>query len=385
MDGENPSVYAITVKSKHALKHLQWANIDLEKNPSTGRMILRCWSEEEIDWPQHALIALRRDLLDQQIVDLNGAKVVRVNDVYLANVGTALHAVAVDISVAGLIRRLGIERPVRKILGGKLVPKFIPWGEIQSFIPDSVSICLSSSADRLHTLHPAELADIVEALGNCQRQAVMDALGKDGAAEVLEEMEPKAQKEILSHMEVGKAADVLERMPSNDVADILDRLRPDKAELILVEMEKNISDEVRDLMEYPDSVVGSLMSTAFRCFRADDTVEHVLAEMRRQQPDPDEIYSLFVVDAQEHLTAMVPLPALVISALGQKLSDIQGSNRMHKVMDTDPIIALVELVSKYSLLSVPVVDVDQKLVGTVVVDDVVYEMLKAPRRRWRAG
>ncbi|MEN9353037.1 MAG: hypothetical protein RL318_362, partial [Fibrobacterota bacterium] len=244
---------------------------------------------------------------------------------------------------------------------------------------------LSIDTANLKTLHPSDLADLIEDLDSHSQAILFQSLDAEHAAEVLEEMEPEAQAQILRDIPVELAADVLEQMPSDEVADILDEIGEDRAEELLEEMEKSASDEVRELMEYPDNVVGSLMSTEYLCFRDEDTVGRVLEDLREQKPDAEAIYSLFVVDHQDRLTAIVPLPSLVISSLDQKLSEIEGSRRLHKVLDTAPIPDLVELVSKYSLLSVPVVDADQKLIGAVVVDDVVYEMLKAPRRRWRAG
>jgi len=388
LDGDPPKVVAVRLKTPQGIRTVAWESVTLTKEgKQSSRYTFHFSKLSEISVPENA-IALKKVLLDKQILDVDGRKVVRVNDIRLAIVQSGTFVVAMDVGMAGLLRRLGVDALVRRIVaafGGSLSTTFIPWSRMEAFVPDQHGLKLSIDTANLKTLHPSDLADLIEELDGHSQAILFKSLDAEHAAEVLEEMEPEAQAQILRELPVELAADVLEQMPSDEVADILDEIDSDRAEELLDEMEKSASDEVRELMEYEDHEVGSLMSTDYLCFRDEDTVEQVLGELRSQKPDPEAIYSLFVVDAHERLTALVPLTSLVISDPTQKLSEIEGSRRLHSVQDTATIPELVELVSKYSLLSVPVVDDDQKLIGAVVVDDVVYEMLKAPRRRWRAG
>jgi len=388
LDDEPPRVVACRLRTPQGKRIVAWEDISLTKvGKSSTRYTFAFSKLRDVEPPQGA-IDLKHVLLDKQILDVDGRKVVRVNDIRLAIVSGGTFVVAMDVGMAGLLRRLGVDSLVRKLVeafGGSLSTSYIPWSRMEAFVPDQHGLKLTIDTANLKTLHPSDLADLVEDLDGHSQAILFKSLDAEHAAEVLEEMEPEAQAQILRELPLELAADVLEQMPSDEVADILDEVGEDKAEELLEEMEKTASDEVRELMEYPDDEVGSLMSTEYLCFRNEDTVEQVFEELRRQRPDPETIYSLYVVDSQDRLTALVPLPALAISSPDQKLSEIEGGKRIHSVRDTDPIPELVELVSKYSLLSVPVVDKDDRLVGAVVVDDVVYEMLKSPSRRWRAG
>lgn len=387
-DGEPPRVVAARLKTPQGIRTVVWEDISLTKVGKSSTRYTFSFAKLRDQSPSEKVIALKKVLLDKQILDMDGRKVVRVNDIRLANVQSGTFVVAMDVGMAGLLRRLGIDAVVRRLVeacGGSLSTTFIPWSRMEAFVPDQHGLKLSIDTANLKTLHPSDLADLIEELDGRSQAILFESMDAEHAAEVLEEMEPEAQAQVLRELPLGLAADVLEQMPSDEVADILDEIGEDRAEELLEEMEKSASDEVRELMEYEDDEVGSLMSTDYLCFRDEDTVEKVLGELRAQKPDPEAIYSLFVIDSMERLTALVPLTSLVISAPGQKLSEIEGSRRVHSIQDTSRIGELVELVSKYSLLSVPVVDENKRLVGAVVVDDVVYEMLKAPRRRWRAG
>jgi magnesium transporter len=387
-DGEPPKVIACRLKIPGGIRTVAWENISLTKTGKRSSSYAFTFERlTDFDASEDG-IELKHLLLDKQIMDVEGRKIVRVNDIRLAIVTEGTFVIAMDVGMAGLLRRLGVDSLVRRLIeafGGSLSTTFIPWSRMEAFVPDQHGLKLSIDNANLLTMHPSDLADLVEDLDRRSQALIFKSMDAEHAAEVLEEMEPDAQAQVLRELPLELAADVLEQMPSDEVADILDEMSEDRAEELLEEMEKSASDEVRELMEYPDGAVGSLMSTDFLCFRADDTVDMVLAELRRQQPDAETMYSLYVVDTEERLTAIVPLPSLVISQPWQKLSEIEGSKRIHSVRDTDSIPQLVELVSKYSLLSVPVIDEDDRLVGAVVVDDVVYEMLKSPSRRWRAG
>ncbi|MDR3644402.1 MAG: CBS domain-containing protein, partial [Clostridia bacterium] len=244
----------------------------------------------------------------------------------------------------------------------------------------NTGIRLSTESAKLATLHPSDLADIIEDFDKYTQAAVFATLDEERAADVLEELEPDAQMRIIHGLSVSRAADVLERMPSDEVADILDVLTDDKAEEILAEMESETSDEVRELMEYDDNTVGSIMSTDYVTFNKDLEISEVLRELRSQKPELDTIFYLYIVNNDQKLIATVSLRDLVVSEPETKLSQIMNANLLF-VYDHDTIDALTEIVSKYSLFAVPVVDDRGIMLGIVVINDVVYNLLRSRRKR----
>jgi len=330
-------------------------------------------------------LLLVENILDKQIVDLNGRKLVRVNDVRLATLPTGTFVVAVDIGIEGLLRRIGISYPIKRILSlfrVSIPAKFILWDDVQAIDFSNLNIKLSKSYAKLHTLHPSDLADILEDLGKKSSTSVFSALDEEKAADVLEELETSAQIHIVESLPVNKVADVLEKMPADEVADILDELEDDKAELLLKEMEAESSQEVRDLLEYDDDLVGSLMTTDFLSFSESKTVEEVLKELRLRKPEPVELYNLFVTEKNDKLIGTFNLRDLVVSDPDAKLSQIMKSEPV-SLYDDQKAKDIAEIVSKYNLLAVPVIDQDDQLQGMVVVDDVVEDLISERKTRRR--
>jgi magnesium transporter len=378
---EPPRVISCVVKNQSgSIRVLDWGRFSLDK--INNKYQIECTDEFEMVPPQNA-IRLKKHILDKQIVDIDGKKVVRVNDVRLALISTGLYVVAVDVGVEGLLRRLGLAKLFRKVLqllGKNTSTKFILWSNMETIGAPLDNLKLSTSSSKLNTLHPSELADIIEDLDVNTRTAIFNALDHDRAADVLEEMETEAQSSLLDQLSVEKAADVLEKMPADEVADILDDLKEDKAEELLQEMDKEASAEVRELMEYPENQVGSLMSTDYISFKEHMTVQETIHELRRLKPESDTIYYLYVVDDEERLTAIVSLRDLIVAEPQTRLDQIMNRKIIY-VYDADNINSLVEIISKYSLLAIPVVDQEHKMLGIVIIDDVVFEILKSKKRR----
>jgi magnesium transporter len=330
-------------------------------------------------------LLLVENILDKQIVDMNGRKLVRVNDVRLATLPAGTFAVAVDIGIEGLLRRIGISFPIKKILSLfkiNIPAKFILWDDVQAIDFSNLNIKLSKSYAKLHTLHPSDLADILEDLGKKSSTSVFSALDEEKAADVLEELETRAQIHIVESLPVNKVADVLEKMPADEVADILDELEDDKAELLLKEMEAESSQEVRELLEYGDDLVGSIMTTDYLSFSETKTVEEVLNELRIKKPEAAELYNMFVTEKNDRLTGSFNLRDLVVAEPDTLISQIMKSEPV-SLYDDQKTSAIAEIVSKYNLLAVPVVDQNEQLQGMVVVDDVVEDLISERRTRKR--
>ncbi len=330
-------------------------------------------------------LLLVENILDKQIVDLNGRKLVRVNDVRLATLATGTFAIAVDVGIDGLLRRIGISIPIKRVLSlfkVTIPTKYILWDDVQAIDFSNLNIKLSKSYAKLHTLHPSDLADILEDLGKKSSTSVFSALDEEKAADVLEEMETSTQIHIVESLPVTKMADVFEKMPADEVADILDELEDDKAELLLKEMEAESSQEVRELLEYNDNLVGSIMTTDYLSFSESKTVEEVLRDLRSKKPEAPELYNMFVTEGNDKLIGTFTLRDLVVSEPESMLSQIMKSEPV-SLFDDQKTSAIAEIVSKYNLLAVPVIDQNEQLQGMVVVDDVVEDLISERRTRKR--
>jgi magnesium transporter len=330
-------------------------------------------------------LLLVENILDKQIVDLNGRKLVRVNDVRLATLPAGTFAVAVDIGIEGLLRRIGISIPIKRILSlfrVKVPAKYILWDDVQAIDFSNLNIKLSKSYAKLHTLHPSDLADILEDLGKKSSTSVFSALDEEKAADVLEEMETNTQIHIIESLPVNKVADVLEKMPADEVADILDDLEDEKAEMLLKEMDSESSQEVRELLEYPDNSAGSLMTTDVLSFKPELTVDEIIKELRIRKPEPSELYTLFVTEKNDELVGTFDLRDLVVAQPEISISQIMKSEPVF-LYDDQKIDDIAETISKYNLLAVPVVDQKNQLQGMVVVDDVVEDLINKRRTNKR--
>lgn len=322
-------------------------------------------------------LLLVENILDKQIVDLNGRKLVRVNDVRLATLPAGTFAVAVDIGIEGLLRRIGIAIPIKRLLSLlkiNIPAKYILWDDVQAIDFSNLNIKLSKSYAKLHTLHPSDLADILEDLGRKSSTHVFSALDEEKAADVFEELETQAQIHIIESLPVNKMADVLEKMPADEVADILDEIEDEKAEMLLQEMDSESSQEVRELLEYPDNSAGSLMTTDILSFRPEVKVEEVINELRIKKPEPSELYKLFVTEKNDELVGTFDLRDLVVSQPETGIGQIMKSEPVF-LYDDQKVDDLAEIISKYNLLAVPVVDRNNQLQGMVVVDDVVEDLI----------
>jgi magnesium transporter len=369
-DLQNPRVVAAKVDTRDGIKHLNWKFFSINKQ--RGQYRLTCTKIEEV--PTENLLFLKRFIVDRQIIDVNGRKVVRVNDVRLVLLASGFFVVAVDIGTEGLFRRLGFAKPLMK-LGIKIPAKLLLWQDVETVFTPNENIILSKTYNKLSTLHPSDLADIIEDFDTKTGMALFSGLGKEKSADVLEEMEEETQLKVLENLEPEKAADILEEMPADEVADILDGLREDKAEELLNEMEKEASEEVRELMEYDEDLVGSLMTTDVISFRNDYTVEKTISALRELKPDEDQIYYVFVTNVRNRLIGTVSLRDIVISQPNITLKSLIHKDFVY-MKDTDKIDELVKVISKYNLFAIPIVNEQMNLVGAVIINDVMFELNK---------
>jgi magnesium transporter len=343
-------------------------------------------SSNPADWPAangaEGLFLLERDLLDQQVIDINGRKVVRVNDVDLridAMIGAGLtHAVlrvqSVDIGARGAIRRLlrGLApRAALHVLLQRIPPRTIPWSFIDLIETDPARrIKLKISHEGLATLHPADIADIVEDLAPDEREAVFRTLDEDVAAETLEEVEPKVQKAIVESLDSERAADIVEEMDPDAAADLLADLSEDRTEQILVEMEPGASQEVVELLEHREETAAGRMTTEFLALPVTATVENAIGVMREFEGGIESVSNIYLVDSHGTLAGAVPLVKLVLAQSHTPLLSLTQEPLVstHKETSDNEV---AELFDKYNLVTLPVIDEHNKLVGVVTSDDVI--------------
>lgn len=326
-------------------------------------------------------VLLKESILDQQIVDINGRKLVRVNDIRMVAISAGTFVVAVDVGTEGLLRRLGVNMFFKRLLqpfGGNIPSKFILWDDVETIDPNTFNIQLSQTRSKLNTIHPSDLADIIEDMSKNYQAPIFSSLDEEHAADVLEELRVKEQVHIIESLPLGKAADVLEKMPANEAADLMDHLEDDKTEQLLLEMEPEASEEVRDLLEYPDGTIGSLMTSEILTFTAEQTIADVMEHIRVEKPEMESLYSLFVVDANNVLKGIITMRDLLVTDPQMHLEKVMNTN-LNSVNDYDRLDAISGIVSKYNLLAVPVTNDHDELEGMVVIDDIFDELLGKKR------
>jgi Mg2+ transporter MgtE len=277
---------------------------------------------------------------------------------------------------------LGIESIVSKgakVIGRTLQDNLITWDNVEALKLGTDRLTLTVPYKKLSSLHPADIADILESLDAKYRNEVFQALDDETAANTLEEIDPEMQADILESLNEDRATNILDNMDNDEIADILDDMEEDRVEKLLVHMEKEDADEIRALMDYEDTTVGSLMNTEFISFSPGLTVEETIKELRELHPVSEITYYLYVVDGLRRLVGVVSLRDLIISKPDIKLSEIMD-NDIISIRDTDTVEEVTELITKYDLLAIPVVNDKNVLVGMAILGDIVDEVLLP---RWK--
>jgi Mg2+ transporter MgtE len=339
-------------------------------------------------------LLLKRDLLDKQIVDTQGFRVVKVNDLKLAQIKGTARLIGVDISASGLLRRLGILAPFELV--GRVVPihlseRTITWNYVEPIEVVRVGttqltpalagagagtagivpqVQLNISHTKLSDLHPADIADILEQLDIEEAGVVLERLDTETAADTLSEVEAHRQFELLSELDPEKASDLLEKLAPDDAADILAEIPQDKAERLLNLMPADESRPIRELLRYGPETAGGIMTTEVLSLSQELTVEEALVYMRQNSAHLEMIYYLFIVDDEKHLVGVVSLRELVVAEPTTLLKDLMDEDVIKVKTGTDQE-EVARIIAKYDLLGVPVVDEENQLVGLITVDDVI--------------
>lgn len=375
-----PKIVAAIVSTRDGLKTVDFSAFQITHEK--GGPALTCKVIRPLNLKGMETFLVAGQLLNKKVVDMNRKKTILVYDLKIALQDTKATVAAVDAGMQGRLRRLGISNAAVRLM--KLFDLSIPnqlvlWDNVEAVNFSHTDAGLSKSMTSLNRLHPSDMADIMEEMDHNTQMELFSAMDTERAADVLEELEPDTQDKLLGSLPADKIADVLEIMPVDEIADILDEIDEAKAEELLKEMDGEVSGEVRELMEYDDNEIGSLMTTDYLSFHGIDTVEATLQVLRLKKPEFDTIYYLYIVSEKGEFEAALSLRDIIVSSPDLKLGDIMNRD-MVCVHDTDPIDLLNDIVSKYNLLAVPVVDANRILLGMVIINDILFSLLQSRRK-----
>ena len=378
-----PKVSALIIEKKNKIFKLPWTDLNIFNKRIISANVygetLQPYEHNEKD------LILVRDILDKQIVDANGAKVVRVNDVKLQGYNSEAVLIAVDVGARGIMRRLGVERGGEDLM--KLFKKHLPynlisWNYIQPLEPKLTKISLTVPRQMVSELHPADIAEIISQVSHKEGASFFKGLDVETAAGALSELQPDVQAAIITGMETEKAADIIEEMPPDEAADVLSDLPMDKAKEILESIEKEEAEDIQELLSHEEDTAGGLMINEFIAYLPETKVKDAIMKFRRDAEEVETVYYIYVIEANEKLIGAVSLRDLLLADPDARLTDIMETKLKTVTPDTDEM-EVAEIISKYNLVALPVVDTEGFLLGIVTIDDVIDRILPPAAKRKR--
>lgn len=322
-------------------------------------------------------VLLARDVLDKQLIDVDGKRVVRVNDVQLIEAGGDWRVTGADVSLQGLWRRLA----PAGLRGSKKAVEVLDWSDVGYLATDASTVQLKSSSGKLARLHPVEIARLAEALSYHHGSEVVESLDDETAAETLEEMPAERQVRIIGDMDEERAADILEWMSPDEAADVLGDLPEEKAEELLGLMDDQEQADVAELLPYEDDTAGGLMTTEFVTLPRDLTAGAALARLREMAETPNMIYYLYVVEGEGSwsLVGVIALRNLILADQEMPLAEVMRTD-IQTAGPNEPAKEVAQRMAEYNLLALPVVDEAGDILGIITVDDAMEILLP---KDWR--
>jgi len=314
---------------------------------------------------------VRDTILDQQIVDIDDLKVVRVNDVLLAWIKSSLCLVGVDVGFNGIMRRLGLMWVPKRLGLLRLPEHIISWSYIDPLDPALRKVQLKIPRKNVGDLHPADIADIIEDLDNMGRFAILKSLDEETAAETMEMVEPDVRENMLRQMSANDVAGLMDNMNPDDAADILITMPKERASEVLkhlCSLSREHASDIRELMKYRENSAGSMMNTEFIHVRPDQRVSEVFARLREQGRDIDMIYYIYVLDEKDHVVGVFSLRDLLLADPGQEIREIMVSEVI-SILPASSREEVADVLSRYDLLALPVVDNENVMLGIITFDD----------------
>lgn len=356
-----------------------WLSIRYDQVKTIGPDGIRL--KDELLTPYHSdeyMLRMVRDLLDQQIIDAQGQKVVRINDITFLKEredgNDVLHILEIDIGLRSIVRRVlqGIVSPsIIRAVQSRIPPHSIRWEFCNMLEADPQRrVRLNISNKLLEKMHPADLADIVENLGHEDRVSIFNSVTAERAAELLSEVDPDIQSSIIESLGTDKAAAILEEMQPSEAADVLNELGEEQSEQILDEMEQADKEEVEELLEFRDDTAGGLMDPGFIALPENSTVAQAMEELKKNEEPLENLHDIFLVDEENRLRATVPLARLLFAAGDTPLKEF-AIDPLLSIQPDEKQDRVAEVFDKYNLLTLPVVSETKELLGVITVDDVV--------------
>jgi magnesium transporter len=366
-DDTFPKIDALVIKSKRG-KHL--APIGTILDFDAGNILVLSAAPFREAPPDDEALYLVEDLFDKQIVDVDGRKVVRINDIEVARTGGALRVVAADIGFGGIVRRLGGGNISRALIE-KIPRSLIAWDNVAPLHDlNPTQIQLSVSEHRLARLHPSDLAEIIGDLSARDAARVVGSLDDETAADALEHLDADTQRSIIDDLGAERAADIIEEMDADDAADLLGELSEEQQERLLREMDAETAEDLRELVAYDDETAGGLMTTDYFWIYPHRTIAATIAKIREIAPETEFVYYLYVTDPSEKLLGVLSLRTLLLSAPDAIIQTVMESD----IVSVHPDARATDVAStiaRYDLLACPVLDDDGKMLGIVTVDDAI--------------
>jgi len=364
-EGEYPKVHGVIFQER---KHLSFIPYQYIETLSRGEITLNksnCW---KVDYqPENDEFLLTRDVLDQQIFDVKGIRVVRVNDLQLVKIDNGFSIVGIDVSNKALLRRLGLSYFP---LFTRMESKFIDWHNV-SLVKGSVgSLQLKTTHEKLQKLHPADIANLIENLTLPESTKLVQSFDNETAAEVLGEVDPKYKDTLLEHINPKSLANIMEEMPTDEAVDVLKDLSENKRIQVFRRLGVRKAKTLHKLSGYKDDIAGGLMTSEFMTIHRDSTADEAIKIIRKTSDQYRSLYHVFVIDDDKHLLGVVSIRTLLLSSPKQKIVDLMSkvvrTLRLHTKSED-----IARLMTKYDLLSMAVVDKQKVIRGIVTVDDIL--------------
>jgi magnesium transporter len=378
-----PKVSALIIDRKKNIVKLSWNDLNIfNKKIISANVYGDALQPCELNEKDLLIV---RDIFDKQIVDANGAKVVRVNDVKLEGYNSEAILIAVDVGIRGIMRRLGIERggeDMMRLFKRNLPRNLISWNYIQPLEPKLTKISLTVPRQMVSELHPADIAEIISQISHKEGATFFKGLDVETAAEALSELQPDVQAAIITGMETEKAADIIEEMPPDEAADVLSDLPVDKAKEILESIEKEEAEDIQELLGHEEDTAGGLMTNEFIAYPPETDVKKAIEDFKKDAEDVETVYYIYVMDAEEKLIGVVSLRELLLADLDKRLSDIMETKLKTVTPEADEV-EVAEIISKYNIVALPVVDDEGYMLGIVTIDDVIDRILPPAAKRKR--
>lgn len=373
-DYGSPRAIGYKIKNGREIENFEFKSVDVYEEK--GKTIIRVNEVKDII-PRKYSYLLSKNLLDKDIVDVDGKKIVRVEDLKLVKRNGYVIVAAVEAGPLAKARKAGFEKGMSRIL--KLFNKSlegteISWESVESLEMFESSLKLTMPYNKLSRLHPVDIANIIEDLSPEDRVKVIDGLSTQLASDTLEELESEVSQEILRDISEDKAKSILDVMPNDEIANILEEMDEETANKVLVNLDDDDETEILDLMKYEEESVGNIMNTDFVSFNIDITVEETINILRELDVEEEILSRIYITSDEGKIKGIVSLRDLLISEGSKRLKGIMQESYF-TVNDTDSIEKAMATALKYDLYSVPVIDEEKKICGVATITDMIDEIL----------